>query len=106
MFANKGESTPPTILQTAPAIGGSCKRERSHLVDYSDGFGADLDPFDQRTDDFPSRRPVAFVQALVDSLRKILELADHQTQLVFCRSLSRHCPDLGLELVQTLFRVA
>jgi len=56
-----GPLTPPTILQTAPAIGGCCKRGRSHLVDYSDGFGADLDSFDQRTDDFASRRPVAFV---------------------------------------------
>ena len=60
-FSRLWAITPPTILQTAPAIGGSCKRERSHLVDYSDGLGADLDPFDQCTDNFPSRRPVAFV---------------------------------------------
>ena len=56
-----GVRTPPTILHTAPAIGGCRKRGWSHLVDYSDGFGADLDSFDQRTDDFASCRPVAFV---------------------------------------------
>ncbi|MBN2560484.1 MAG: hypothetical protein JXQ75_06105, partial [Phycisphaerae bacterium] len=31
-----GVLTPPTMLQTAPAIGGCYKRGRSHLVDYSD----------------------------------------------------------------------
>ena len=74
----RDDMTPPTILQTAPAIGGCYKRGRSHLVDYSDGFRPDLNPFDQRPDDFPTREPIGFAEALFDPLSEIRELADHQ----------------------------
>src|SRR5512135_1881210 len=45
MFDNKGEVTPPTILQTAP-IGALSKRERADLVHHAHLLGIDLHPLD------------------------------------------------------------
>jgi hypothetical protein len=45
-------------------------------------FGIDFNPLDQRADDSTPRRQVAGLQSLAHLLTKLLELTDHQPQLV------------------------
>src|SRR5271166_5522900 len=76
-FANNGEITPPTMLQTT-LLGASFKRGRTDPIHDADLLFVDLDFLHQRPNNVPSRVPVGLLQLLGNASREFLQLADHQ----------------------------
>src|SRR5512135_894202 len=103
MFDNRGEITPPTILQMT-LLGASLKRGRTDPIHDADLLLVDLDLLHQGPNDLPSRVPVRLLQPLEDAPRELLQPADHQPEFRFLGRLANPLPTLLLQLRQALPR--
>src|SRR3954466_5670061 len=99
MFANKGLTTPPTMLRTT-LLGACLKRGWTDPIHDADLLFVDLDLLHQGPNDLPSRVPVRPLQLLGDAPRELLQLADHQPQLRLVGGLADPLLALGLQLGQ------
>src|SRR3954469_17617457 len=98
-FANKGETTPPTMLRTI-LLGAPFKRGRADPIHDADLLLIDLDPLHQSPDDRTSRLPVRTFQSLRNAPRELLQSADHQSQFRLLSRLADPLLALGLQLGQ------
>src|SRR4051794_26382964 len=73
--------TPPTMWQTF-RVWVYAVWAGFHPENHVDRLRSDFDSFDQGANQLPPSRPIGLLQTGCDALGKVLQIADHQTQLL------------------------
>ena len=89
MLAKRGETTPPTKLQTF-FFGVRIARVRIEPKHHIDVIPGHFHPLDQRPDEVPLARPVGGLQTVVAFGCNVLQTANHQRQFPLQSGLIRH----------------
>ena len=85
-------------------LGAPFKRGRTDPIHDPNPLLVDLDLLDQRPDDLPPRVPVRLLEALRDTSRELLQLADDQPQFRLLGGLADPLTIVRLQLGQPLPR--